>query len=64
MLKMYTQYSQIINFSELPDPVEEWELEDLIGEGTYGEVYMAKNKKTSKEHSLGKDNSLEITWCS
>ncbi|XP_071101472.1 myosin-IIIb-like isoform X1 [Haliotis cracherodii] len=46
MLKMYTQYSQIINFSELPDPVEEWELEDLIGEGTYGEVYMAKNKKT------------------
>ncbi|XP_041374247.1 myosin-IIIb-like [Gigantopelta aegis] len=48
MFRMYSQYSKIIDFSNLPDPSEDWDLGDVIGEGTYGEVYMAVNKKTGE----------------
>jgi len=43
---MYDQCSSEIKFSELQEPEETWLLIDLIGEGTYGEVYSAKNKHT------------------
>ena len=46
MLKMYNSFSAIVNFEELSDPSEEWELGQLIGEGTYGEVYKGFNKNT------------------
>ena len=48
MFRMYEQYSKNIKFSELQNPEESWELLDVIGEGTYGEVYSAKNKDTGK----------------
>ncbi|XP_053386580.1 myosin-IIIb-like isoform X4 [Mercenaria mercenaria] len=48
MFRMYDQYSREIKFSELENPEDSWELLDLIGEGTYGEVYSAKNKQTGE----------------
>ena len=48
MFRMYEQYSKDIKFSELQNPEETWELLDIVGEGTYGEVYSAKNKHTGK----------------
>lgn len=48
MFRMYDQYSSEIKFSELEEPEETWQLLDLIGEGTYGEVYSVKNKRTGE----------------
>lgn len=48
MFRMYEQYSKDIKFSELQNPEETWELLDIVGEGTYGEVYSAKNKHTGE----------------
>ena len=45
-LKMYNNFSKVVNFEQLPDPTEEWELGPLIGEGTYGEVFKGFNIKT------------------
>lgn len=41
----YTGLSQHIDFENLPLPDKRFELLELIGEGTYGEVYSAKDKK-------------------
>ncbi|XP_052079957.1 myosin-IIIb-like isoform X6 [Mytilus californianus] len=49
MLQLYNTYSRVIKFTELPDPTDTWELEDLIGEGTYGDVYTAKHKVTGEK---------------
>ena len=54
---MYT-HSKIIRFSELQDPTKLWKLEERIGDGTYGEVYAAKNLKTGKIWEL-----IEHTGC-
>lgn len=43
--KPYSQYSQVIKFDELPAPENQWELIESIGEGTYGEVFKARNKQ-------------------
>lgn len=48
MLQLYNTYSRVIKFTELPDPSETWQLGELIGEGTYGDVYTAKHKVTGK----------------
>ena len=47
---MYSEYSKIIPFGELPDPRDTWELVQKIGEGTYGEVHMARNTATGQTH--------------
>lgn len=63
MFRMYDQYSKEIKFSELQNPEESWELLDLIGEGTYGEVYSVKNKQTgnnNKNYSNDNNNNNEI----
>ena len=44
--KPYSQYSQIIKFDELQSPDNYWELLESIGEGTYGEVFKARNLQT------------------
>ncbi|XP_036367897.1 myosin-IIIb-like isoform X6 [Octopus sinensis] len=49
MLKMYSKYSKIVNFDQLKDPTEIWELQELVGEGTYGEVYAVRNKQTGQK---------------
>lgn len=41
--------SQHIEFNNLPVPTDRFELQVLIGEGTYGEVYAAKDKVTGKK---------------
>ncbi|GAB0099464.1 Neither inactivation nor afterpotential protein C [Sergentomyia squamirostris] len=42
----YAGLSQHLDISRLPPPGDRFELLDLIGEGTYGEVYSAKDKQT------------------
>ncbi|GAB1869950.1 non-specific serine/threonine protein kinase [Camponotus japonicus] len=42
----YHGLSQHVNFDVIPDPGERFRLEELIGEGTYGEVYAAYDKET------------------
>jgi myosin-3 len=43
----YRGLSQHVNFDTIPDPKDRFALEELIGEGTYGEVYSAHNKETN-----------------
>lgn len=41
--------SQHIEFNKLPVPTERFELQVLIGEGTYGEVFAARDKISGKK---------------
>ena len=50
--KPYSQYSQIIKFDELQSPDNYWELLESIGEGTYGEVFKARNLKTGHDAAV------------
>ncbi|KAL6261975.1 hypothetical protein P5V15_007059 [Pogonomyrmex californicus] len=45
----YHGLSQHVNFDVIPDPGERFRLEELIGEGTYGEVYAAYDKETGNK---------------
>lgn len=47
----YLGLSQHIDFCRLPDP-QRFELQHLIGEGTYGEVFSAKDKVTGKRVAI------------
>jgi hypothetical protein len=47
----YHGLSQHVNFEELPAPGDRFILQDLIGEGTYGEVYSARDTVTGKKSS-------------
>jgi myosin-3 len=47
----YHGLSQHVNFEELPAPGDRFILQDLIGEGTYGEVYSARDTVTGKTSS-------------
>lgn len=44
----YIGLSQHIDISRLPSPDDRFQLLELIGEGTYGEVYCALDKRTNK----------------
>ena len=46
--KQYSQYSQNIKFDELESPETKWLLLESIGEGTYGEVFKARNLQTKQ----------------
>lgn len=48
----YVGLSQHIDFTCLPIPTERFELQHLIGEGTYGEVFSAKDKVTGKRVAI------------
>ncbi|XP_076468254.1 myosin-IIIb-like isoform X2 [Babylonia areolata] len=52
MLKMYNNFSKVVNFEELSDPSDHWELGPLIGEGTYGEVFKGFSKNTGEEVAI------------
>jgi serine/threonine protein kinase len=47
----YNGLSQHVNFEELPAPGDRFVLQDLIGEGTYGEVYSARDTVTGNTSS-------------
>lgn len=49
--------SQHIEFSKLPGPTDRFELQVLIGEGTYGEVFAARDKVTGKKVAVKVRNS-------
>ncbi len=42
----YKGLSDHIDFESLPDPTERFRLEEVIGEGTYGEVFRAVDQET------------------
>lgn len=44
----YRGLSQYVNFDTIPDPEDRFSLEELIGEGTYGEVYSARDKVSNE----------------
>lgn len=44
----YVGLSQHIDFNHLPVPTDRFELQHLIGEGTYGEVFSARDKVSGK----------------
>ncbi|XP_019889251.2 myosin-IIIb isoform X2 [Ooceraea biroi] len=48
----YHGLSQHVNFDTIPDPGERFRLEELIGEGTYGEVYAAYDKETGSKVAI------------
>ncbi|KAI4486879.1 hypothetical protein M0802_012249 [Mischocyttarus mexicanus] len=48
----YHGLSQHVNFDVIPDPGDRFVLEELIGEGTYGEVYSAYDKETDNKVAI------------
>ncbi|KAG7210389.1 hypothetical protein KM043_011922 [Ampulex compressa] len=48
----YHGLSQHVNFDSIPDPEDRFSLEELIGEGTYGEVYSARNKESGERVAI------------
>ena len=48
----YVGLSHHIDFARLPPPGDRFELRDLIGEGTYGEVFSAKDKQTGNRCAI------------
>jgi serine/threonine protein kinase len=45
----YDGISSVIDVCGLPEPGSRFEIKNLAGEGTYGEVYEAKDTETGKE---------------
>ncbi|XP_076293572.1 myosin-IIIb isoform X2 [Lasioglossum baleicum] len=48
----YHGLSQHVNFDVIPDPGDRFALEELIGEGTYGEVYSAQCNETGNKVAI------------
>lgn len=48
----YAGLSQHIKFDKIPPPENRFNLQNLIGEGTYGEVYSAKDTKTGRSVAI------------
>lgn len=48
----YQGLSQHVNLDSVPDPSDRFILEEIIGEGTYGEVYSALDKATEKKVAI------------
>lgn len=56
----YVGLSQHIDFVRLPKPSDRFELQHLIGEGTYGEVFSAKDKITGKSVAVKVEISVQL----
>ncbi|KAH9524023.1 Myosin-IIIa [Bulinus truncatus] len=52
MFNIYSYHSDVVNLAELAEPGDFWELEETIGEGTYGEVYLGTNKITGEHVAI------------
>lgn len=55
--------SQHIEFNNLPVPTDRFELQVLIGEGTYGEVYAAKDKVSGKKVAVKVEDAYFVIKC-
>lgn len=63
----YRGLSQHVELDRAADPRDRFTLQELIGEGTYGEVYCARDKKTGRrvaiKVSLSRLNNLKsLKW--
>ncbi|GBP22033.1 Myosin-IIIa [Eumeta japonica] len=58
----YRGLSQHVELDRAADPRDRFTLQDLIGEGTYGEVYCARDKKTGRRVAV-KIVYLVRYWC-
>ena len=54
----YRGLSQHVELDRAADPRDRFNLQELIGEGTYGEVYCAKDKKTGKRVAIKVENKF------
>ncbi|KAJ9598119.1 hypothetical protein L9F63_026776, partial [Diploptera punctata] len=59
----YHGLSQHVNFEELPAPGDRFVLQELIGEGTYGEVYSARDTITGKLPFMSSPVSVTRRLC-
>lgn len=48
----YHGLSQHVDLDRVADPLDRFSLEGLIGEGTYGEVFSARDKKSKKRVAI------------
>ena len=48
----YRGLSQHVNLDTVPDPEGRFALHELIGEGTYGEVYAARDKQSGESVAI------------
>jgi serine/threonine protein kinase len=48
----YRGLSQHVELDRAADPRDRFMLQELIGEGTYGEVYCARDKKTGRRVAI------------
>lgn len=55
----YRGLSQHVNFEKLQDPGDRFLLQELIGEGTYGVVYSARDSETGQSKI---NNKLVTTY--
>ena len=58
---LYAGLSSVLDLASLPDPTDKFEVQDLMGEGTYGEVYQALDKESNKE--VEKHSFKTIPFC-
>jgi len=52
MASHYHGLSQHISFEQLPEPAERFQLEQVVGEGTYGEVFCAKDRDSGQRVAI------------
>ena len=48
----YEGLSSLLDFESMPDPGDRFKMGDLIGEGTYGEVYRAVDTQSPTGESM------------
>ncbi len=49
LVREYAGLSDVIDIVSLPDPGERFQVEALLGEGTYGEVHSALDRQTGRK---------------
>jgi len=61
MMTYATYSSSVIAFDQLPVPTDTVELVKKLGEGTYGSVYLAVDKRSGRPFSHSFSNKVDLT---